>query len=143
VAALCHPSLAGEGHSSPRRSTPVQRPHGASSLQALRTSVNSPPRQSHDGGTSQANHSRPGSPSRRSAPDIELIDTSSREVEEQPPPDEAFGHNRTQSVRRGRPPCMFSLRLYLCGIAVFLGPVNIVSGMTASHGDNWKLAFVG
>jgi uncharacterized membrane protein len=35
------------------------------------------------------------------------------------------------------------LKVSLSGVAVFLAPVIIVSGMTASHGDNWKLAFVG
>jgi cytosine/uracil/thiamine/allantoin permease len=33
--------------------------------------------------------------------------------------------------------------LWICGISIFLAPVIIVSGMTASHGDGWKQMFFG
>jgi hypothetical protein len=33
--------------------------------------------------------------------------------------------------------------LWICGISIFLAPVIIVSGMTANHGDGWKLLFFG
>jgi hypothetical protein len=33
--------------------------------------------------------------------------------------------------------------LWICGISIFLSPVVIVSGMTASHGDGWKQMFFG
>jgi len=99
------------------------------------------PLQSHDGPASQLNHPPPASPPIRSAYDIELNDLSSREAERPPPPEENGDDTRAQQVGERRHKGFFPP--WLCGLAVFLAPVNIVSGMTASHGDNWKLAFVG
>jgi hypothetical protein len=33
--------------------------------------------------------------------------------------------------------------LWICGTSIFLAPIVIVSGMTASHGDDWKRIFFG
>jgi hypothetical protein len=33
--------------------------------------------------------------------------------------------------------------LVIAGISIFLAPIVIVSGMAASHSDNWKGTFVG
>jgi hypothetical protein len=120
----------------------VHCPQNVPSPPALRTSGDNPPRQNHDGVTSQTNGPRTGSPGRWIGPDIEMSDISLRDVEsEPPPPNDDPGDNITQAVSPQKVTSIFSLPL--CGIAVFLAPVNIVSGMTASHGDNWKLAFVG
>jgi hypothetical protein len=139
---LYHASLAAAGFTSPRSLSPILLlSQTTSPPPILRTSTDNQPHQSHDGGTSQTNHPRQGSPARRSEPDIELNDMSSREMEEPPPPEEEFEDTRTQRIGEERPRSIFSLPL--CGIAIFLAPVSIVSGMTASHGDNWKLTFVG
>jgi hypothetical protein len=126
-----------------RNSEPIVHcPQNVPSPPALRTSGDDPPRQNHDGVTSQTNGPRPGSPGRWIGPDIEMSDISLRDVESEPtPPNDEPGHNITQAISSQKVTSIFSLPL--CGIAVFLAPVNIVSGMTASHGDNWKLAFVG
>jgi hypothetical protein len=106
----------------------------------LHTSADDHPLRSHDGRPVQFNSSRTGSPSIPSEPDIELNDMSVR-GEEPPPPDEELGHSRTEPTMEGGRRSVLSPPLG--GIALFLAPVIIVSGMTASHGDNWKLAFVG
>ncbi|PMD22459.1 hypothetical protein NA56DRAFT_88118 [Hyaloscypha hepaticicola] len=136
-------SLAAECHTPSQNSEPILHyPQNVPSPPALRSSGDDPRRQNHDGDISQTNGARPGSPGRWTEPDIEMSDISLRDVEsEPPPPNDESGDNITQAIRPQKVTSIFSLPL--CGIAVFLAPVNIVSGMTASHGDNWKLAFVG
>jgi hypothetical protein len=136
-------SLAAEGYAPSQNSEQIVHcPQNVSSTPPLRTSGDDPPRQNHDGSTTQLNGPRPGSPGRRTEPDIEMSDISLRDVEsEPPPPNHEPGDNTTQATSPQKVTSMFSLPL--CGIAVFLAPVNIVSGMTASHGDTWKLTFVG
>jgi hypothetical protein len=126
----------GEGYAlSPQ---PLQ---SASSPPVLQASVANSPRQSDDGGTSHMSHPLPDLPVIPSGAGIELSEMPLREMEESPPPEEQSRHDRTRSLRTEGPPRMCSHSL--CGVAIFLALVNIVSGMTASHGDNWKLAFVG
>jgi hypothetical protein len=139
---LCDSSLASKGYAPSRNSEPIVHcPQNIPSPPALRTSGDDPPRQNHDGVTSHTNGPPPGSPGRWIGPDIEMSDISLRDGEsEPPPPNDEPGDNTTQAISSQKVTSMFSLPL--CGIAVFLAPVNIVSGMTASHGDNWKLAFV-
>jgi hypothetical protein len=129
---------AGQGHSSPGSSPTPD--HSQNAPPILQTSAGDLPHQNHDGGTSYANQSLQDTPIVQSGPDIELNQISSRDVEDPAPPDGHDGHNRRRSTAE-RAPSIFSLPL--CGAVIFLAPVNIVSGMTASHGDNWKLAFVG
>jgi len=43
----------------------------------------------------------------------------------------------------GRGNCPRVAFLWICGTSIFLAPVVIVSGMTASHGDDWKRIFFG
>ena len=140
---LCNWSLAAEGYAPSRNPEPIVHcPQDVPSPPALRTSVDDPPHQNHNGSTTQLNGPGPGLPGGRIGPDIEMSDISLRDVEsEPPPPNDDPGDNITQAIGPRKVTSMFSLPL--CGIAVFLAPVNIVSGMTASHGDNWKLAFVG
>lgn len=132
-----------EGPYIPRRRSPAifQTSQNTSPPPSVRASADNPPLQRHDGRTSQLNRSQPRSPYISAGPDIELSGLSSREVEEPPPPGRGFENTRTQGLGEESYRSMFSL--LLCSIAIFLAPVNIVSGMTASHGDNWKLAFVG
>jgi len=141
---ICDSSLAAEEYAPSRNSEPIVRcPQDVPSPPSSRTSVDDPPRENHNGSTTQLNDPRPGSSGGRIGPDIEIemSDISLRDVEsEPPPPNDEPGDNGTQTITH-KVTSMFSLPL--CGIAVFLAPVNIVSGMTASHGDNWKLAFVG
>ncbi|KAN0112333.1 hypothetical protein V8E51_005284 [Hyaloscypha variabilis] len=103
------------------------------------TIANIPPSNQDDRPT-QVN-SAPNPPPIEYRLDIEQSDPFPREEESPPPPDEGGENNRELRSEEERHQSLFLLPLY--GIAVFLGPVNIVSGMTASHGDNWKLAFVG
>ena len=140
---LCDSLLAAEGYAPSRNLEPIVHcPQDFPSPPVLRTSVDNPPRQNDNGFTTQLNGPGPGLPDGRIGPDIEMIDISLRDVEsEPPPPNDDPGDNITQAISPQKVMSMFSLPL--CGIAVFLAPVNIVSGMTASHGDNWKLAFVG
>lgn len=99
-----------------------------------------PQQQRHDGSPLQRNHLGSELPTGPSEVDIELNGMSAR-GEDPPPPDEEVGDSRTQSIQQTRNRSCFSLSLG--GISVFLGPVNMVLGMAASHGDNWKLAFIG
>jgi hypothetical protein len=127
--------------SSSKSSTPTfQYLQAPPSPPALRIEAEDPPPPSNDGGILPTDAPLSESLPTQSGRDIELNDRSSREVNGSPPSDEDVGSNRIQSIRMRRPWCTFSL--LLCGIAVFLAPVNIVSGMTASQGDNWKLSFV-
>jgi len=101
-----------------------------------------PPLSSQDGHPVQMNHPVE-SPPIRPLPDTELRGPFLGEPEAPPPPERQIEHNITARTGEERPAPQSILLLPLCGIAILLGPVNIVSGMTASHGDNWKLAFVG
>jgi hypothetical protein len=103
--------------------------------------VGNPSRQTHGETASQTNHPQIVSPVVPPESSIQLHDMSSGEADESPPPDEDLAGNRTQWIRAESRQSIF--KLPLCGVAVFLAPVIVVSGMTASHGDNWKLAFLG
>ncbi|KAE9376090.1 hypothetical protein N431DRAFT_454672 [Stipitochalara longipes BDJ] len=104
------------------------------------TIADNPPLNHQDDRPTQASRP-PGSPPIRLRPEIEPTGLFSRDADAPPPPEEIVEDDRAQRIGEER--CGSMLLLPLCGIAIFLGPVNIVSGMTASHGDNWKLAFVG
>jgi hypothetical protein len=60
------------------------------------------------------------------------------------------GHGTTLNRANSQPPEPSNhqgyqewLLLVISGFAIFLAPIVIVSGMAASHGDNWKGAFFG
>jgi hypothetical protein len=112
----------------------------ASSLTDLQTSLDSPQHQNHDGTSSPTSYPESVWPAGGPELSIPMNDMSSRD-EERPPPDEEFGDNVVNGFGTQSRGSVFLLPL--CGFAVFLAPVVIVSGMTASHGDNWKLAFIG
>ena len=135
-----HHLLSTPGLPSRQNLTPASHPsQGVLPPSVPPTSANIPPSNQDDRPT-QVN-SAPNPPPIGYRLDIEQSDPFPREEESPPPPDEGGENNRELRSEEERHQSLFLLPLY--GIAVFLGPVNIVSGMTASHGDNWKLAFVG
>ncbi len=140
---ICDLSLAADEYAPSRHSEPIVHcPQNDLSTPTLQTRGDDPLRQNHDGSITQLNGPQPGPPDRWTGPDIEMSDISLRHAEsEPPPPNYEPGDNITQAINPQKVTSMFSLPL--CSIVVFLAPVNIVSGMTASHGDTWKLAFVG
>jgi len=90
---------------------------------------------------SQLNFSEPPNERLDIEEGIQLVEIRPREEPPQPPTDPVPNHNLSNISARSQ--CGDVFLLSISGVAIFLAPVNIVAGMTASQGDNWKMAFVG